>query len=271
MLFALFATAIAWMLWASTARYWAVWAGAHELGASSVAVATTASGAWGDSFGGFNAFFGALGAFGVIGALLLQFQSLKEQRTEQHISRFEENFFRLIGLMREIRSEIKFEHTAAYLKQKPEVARKGIISGSDAIQAAFFEVNFWAFKLNPGVSEITRRQIAAQYENFVHSRYENYFAPYYRIIYTILSQIRNDKVLTEKQKADFGNILRAQLGGFETGLLAFNATSSVAKNLNELIVYFRLLKYLPQKRRRVFSSVFPNEAYEARPDYSPAD
>jgi hypothetical protein len=252
-----------WIFWAATSSFWAIWAGAADVGLQSVPHGTASAGAWGDSFGGFNALVGALGFGAVAITLNLQYRSLERQNVDQHVARFEENFFRLIDLMRSLRGSLKYKQTAQFDRDKPEYAYADIRSGHEAIELAYHEVLLRVFQNHAG-ARIKKSVVAAQYDNYVHNRFEWCFAPYFRIIYTILRNIKQDNILSDDQKAYYGNILRSQLTSFEVGLLAFNATSKYSKDLGDLIVEFRMLKYLPKKRRKVLGSIFPDVAYEAR-------
>lgn len=258
-----FAAIIFWIFWAITSDHWAVWAGAVDLNSKSVPVKTAASGAWGDSFGAFNALVGALGFGAIAFTLHLQYQSFERQKIDQHISRFEDNTFRLIDLMRSLRENLRYEQTQKFQIQRPDQALEGVQNGHAAIEAAYNEVNHWSFKFHGG-KKISRGTTSGQYNSFVHHRFEWCFAPYFRIIYTILNNIDKDIYLTPDLKAYYGNILRSQLTSFEIGLLAFNATSLYAKDLDRLLINFRMLKYLPKKRRRVLGNIFPSEAYQER-------
>ncbi|TWH84218.1 putative phage abortive infection protein [Novosphingobium taihuense] len=250
------------------ALLWIIWSSCNQLIIEIFKGKNTAeeAGQWGDSFGGFNAFFGAFGTILVAVTLAAQTQANKEQRRQIHIERFEETFFRLIDYMKELKLELRYEQTPSFKSIRQDYAIDGVLRGQDAIFEAYKEVNFWTFKNNVGVRYFKRGNVAHNYDNYVHHRFEHCFAPYFRIIYTILFKIKNDKVLSENEKAYYGNILRAQLGSYETGLLAFNATSRYSKDLRELLIYFRMLKYIPKKRRRVLGSIFPPEAYAPRPD-----
>lgn len=221
------------------------------------------AGTWGDSFGGFNALVGAIGFGALVGTFYLQYHSFEQQKQEQHVARFEENFFRLLNLMRDLRSDLTYRQTAAYQRERPDYAFHGAREGYAAIEAAYREVNHWTFKAHQG-APMRRGVVAAQYNNYVHHRFESCFAPYFRIIYTILNRIRSDQFLSLEQKFEYGNIVRSQLTSFEIGLLAFNATSKYAKDLDQLLDFFRMLKYLPQKRRRVLRGIYPPSTYEAR-------
>ena len=258
-----FVICLAWLIWAATSSYWAEWAGAAESANGSMPVSTAVAGAWGDSFGAFNALAAALGFGAVAITLQLQYKSLEGQKVDQHILRFEDNFFRLIDLLRNLRDGLSYAQTSALSSSRPDINVQGLQNGHNAIEAAFLELQHFIFKVHCGRS-IKHSIVAGTYDNYVHNRFEFCFAPYFRIIYTILYGVRCDHVLTDKQKAYYGNILRSQLTSFEIGLLAMNATSRYSKDLRDLIIYFRMLKYLPKKRRKVLGKIFPSVAYEAR-------
>lgn len=243
-----FLAAVAWMYWAATSDGWAIWAGAAEVSGSVVPAATAAAGAWGDSFGPFNAFFAAVGSGAVITTLYLQHRALKEQRRDIHIQRFEETFFELISLMRELRENLRYRQTEQMRQSgNGKYYTEKTRTGHNAIKYAFYEVRHWII-IN---GKYTRGVVADEYDRCVHRRYESRFAPYFRIIYTILNNIKQDTVINDKQKAYYGNILRSQLTSYEIMLLAFNGASRISKDLSDLIEFFRMLKYVPPGRGRI--------------------
>lgn len=263
-IFLIFGVVVVWMLWGATSHFWAVWGGAIGPSDEGVPAGTTAAGAWGDSFGGFNALVGAIGASAVAATLYLQYLSIEDQKRDQHLSRFEENFFKLLDLMRSLRGELVYEQTDAFLKTQSEYVFVGKVFGHDAIEAAYYEAKHWVFKLHHGKPSIREKIIAGVYDNYIHGRFEFCFSPYFRIIYTSLYKIKNDKILSDEQKAYYANIIRSHMTSFEIGLLAFNGTSRHSKDLSELIVHFRLLKYLPEKRKKVLGKIYAPEAYAPR-------
>ena len=260
----LFLALLGWILWGATSHIWAIWAGAIEPNGSAVPAKTSAAGAWGDSFGGFNALVGAIGTSAVAATLYLQYRALEEQKKDQHLSRFEENFFILLELVRSLRSDLVYEQTSQFIATGSMYAKQGKHTSHAAIESAYNEINYWVFKKHEGRPKIKKSMISAQYHNYVHSRFEYCFSPYFRIIYTILNKIREDKILSHNEKYYYSNILRSQLTSFEIGLMAFNATSQYSKDLSDLITEFRFLKYLPQKRRKVLGDIYDKKAYEAR-------
>lgn len=255
---------LAWIVWASAASSIAKWA-VYDTD-------TTKSGTWGDSFGGFNALFGALGFAAVFATLIVQQRSLRDQQIDQHVQRFEATFFELLRLMRELRGQLSYTTSPdlvselsnrAGSKTKSPVRLKR--SGVDAITSAHTETKYWIRKLIIQNKTITKEEIAHIYMKFVHSRYESRFSAYFRIVYTILNNIKRDKFLSEEQKAYYGNILRSQLTSHEISLLAINSTAKVAKDLGDLISYFRMLKYLPDgTTRKALQKIFSDEAFQAR-------
>ena len=166
--------------------------------------------------------------------------------------------------MRSLRAELVYQQTSSFISTKSMYAMSGKQSSHAAIEAAYYEVNYWAFKAHSGNKKISKNVVAAQYNNYVQSRYEFCFAPYFRIIYTILNNIKIDHRLNKDEKVYFGNILRSQLTSFEVGLIAFNSTSKYSKDLSSLVTEFRLLKYLPLKRRRILTGIFEEDAYAER-------
>ena len=103
--------AIAWTVWGTYG---------HEVAAFLSADPDVESGPWGDTFGALNTLFGAIGfitvAFTLVAqrtALALQQQEFAETRRDQHVQRFEETFFELLGLMRELRGHIKVQSLTA--------------------------------------------------------------------------------------------------------------------------------------------------------------
>jgi len=260
-LFILLMTAVVlmWIFWAATSSGWARWA-VYDTDMAP-------AGAWGDSFGGFNALFGALGFSAVLATLLLQNKALRDQQTDQHVQRFEATFFELIRLMRELRSELIYSQSSKMAASNPtsKRVRKFRSGGQEAITSALYEIRHWLSRDRGITAEITKEEIASIYMEFVHGRFESRFSAYFRIIYTILYRVKTDPVLTEEQKAYYGNILRSQLTSHEISLLAINATSKISKDLFDLLVYFRMLKYLPEGRtRRILTQIFPEESFTSR-------
>jgi hypothetical protein len=298
-----------WLLWPLTTPLLATWAGAIEVGGEANG-RTATIGAWGDSFGGFNALFAALGFGGVASTLYLQYRSHEREKVERHLSRFEDNFFRLIDLMRDLRNGLHFQcnedaekknthdevlflsdlFSAAKISNlnskvgsvkissgvggeeeidqiKKELRLGGdelfIVKGHDAIRLAYTEISRLIFKKSSG-KIVRKRTISQQYDHSIRNKFEWCFSPYFRIIYTILRRISDDGVMDEKSKAYYANILRSQLTSYEVGLLAFNSTSDHSKDLYELLVEFRMLKYFPENKRKVLGNVFPEEAFAAR-------
>lgn len=226
-------------------------------------------GQWGDSFGGFNALFGALGSAAIFLTLYLQYKSLEQQRKDSYYQRFEGKFFEILALIRQLRSELYFNQSREMKqhKNKKLVSMKGQ-TGFEAIKFAYFEVrHFVIAELRDRKSDDVKKIASDVYLRRIHNRFESRFSPYFRLIYTILSTIWNDKVLTFEEKCYFGNIIRSQMTSHEIYMLAINATAPVANDLDKYIVRFRLLKYVPSgPNRALLKMIYRKEAFLGRDD-----
>lgn len=84
-------------------------------------------------------------------------------------------------------------------------------------------------------------------------------------MYTLLQRIKRDVFLSEEEKRNYGNLLRSQLTTYELVLAAFNGLSPVSNDMDELIVHFHLLKYIPPGQRlRALKRYYPDKAFTAR-------
>lgn len=228
------------------------------------------AGAWGDSFGPFNALVSTAGFVTVLATLMMQSKALRDQAADLHRQRFESSFYELLRLMRQLRGEISFQHSKDYiaaLKAKSPIAKavpNPRFSGMKAVQQTIREIVFWIIQGKIGTKP-SKEKISAIYMEKIHGTSEATFAPYFRIIYSILAKIKNDKVLTDEEKENYSNLLRSQLTTYEITLLAINALAPVAKDLAQLIAHFRMLKYLPENAmRRRLINLYPPEAFAPR-------
>lgn len=250
---------ISWFLWAQHGLGVAAW----WIG-SAEDDAVAKAGQWSDSFGAFNALVSALGFAAVLATLWFQAVSLKEQARDQHHQRFETTFFELLRIMRETRSEIRFEHSSEYKEaasgqrlltaysvrgytSNKDSGSELSFSGYEAIKEAVKEIRFW---LNSEKNSNNPSKLVTIYNKRVHHSNEANLSPYFRILYTILQKLRSDKIISSSQKAQFGNLLRSQLTSDEIMLMAVNGLAPVSKDFDSLITEFRMLKYLPKTSLR---------------------
>ncbi|MBD3816608.1 MAG: putative phage abortive infection protein [Halothiobacillus sp.] len=255
---------IIWAFWASESTMISKWAGVTSINLDKKG-ALSSAGSWGDSFGGFNALFGALGFAAVSATLYLQHKSLEQQRIDLHIQRFETTFFELLRLIRQLRSELQFQQSKDVQKIKSKVmVREEVQGGFDAIKFAFFEIYIKIRKKVPKGANVPKEIMSEIYVNCIHNRFESRFAPYFRIIYTVLHKIKNDEVLNDEQKYYYSRILRSQLTSHEIVLMSVNSLCPMAKDLFDHLVHFRMLKYAPDWGRKILSPTFPDEAFSAR-------
>ena len=108
-------------------------------------------------------------------------------------------------------------------------------------------------------------ELGMLYVQRIHSRYESTLGPYYRLLYTLLARIHDDKVLTQTEKYRFGNILRSQLTSHEVALCCYNGLAAVSGSFRELVIEFRLPKYLPDEfGRQRLGEYYPVSAFAGR-------
>ena len=233
------------------------------------------AGPWGDSFGPFSALFSALAFLGVVITLYLQSQAIKRQQLDyalqvgdQHRQRFEDMFFQLLDMLRAARSEVRYRQTKSYRAIKRPGKNSTVETGAAAFRAAMFELRHWLTDPTPYPSDSsahTREYLGKLYLKTVHTRYESTLSPYFRLLYTILWRLREDKILTADEKIRYGNLLRGHLTSFEVGMAGFNGLIPQSNDFSELITEFRLLKYHPAGVvREALSFVYPKQAFEGR-------
>lgn len=159
-----------------------------------------------------------------LATLWIQGAALRRQQLDQHQQRFESSFFELLSLMREVRKEIRFGYSPEFVAVRSgrRKATTKIRYGSKAITRAVIELRFWLRKEGVIGSSASKEQISRIYLKRAHGRFESSFVPYFRLIYTILFRIENDRVLSEDEKARYANLLRSQLTSHEISLIAIN-------------------------------------------------
>ena len=169
-------------------------------------------GQWGDTFGALNALFAAAAFIGVISSLALQRQQFARQQeaierqqreiadaqAEQHRQRFESSYFQLIDLLRKLRGEITFAYSNKY-RELNEIGKQHF-EAQGAVQAAVHEMRYWMITDGATLAGNTQESVAERYETHVHAHNEDGLGPYFRIIYTILRRVLDDRILTTAEK-----------------------------------------------------------------------
>ncbi|MBY3315075.1 putative phage abortive infection protein [Rhizobium laguerreae] len=228
----------------------------------------------GDTFGALNALFSALAFIAVLFTLKQQRDDLNRQqeqifRTEkdQHVQRFEQTFYELLRLLREARNDVEFRYSKEYLQDRaPTDRNSGVrVEGTESFKRASTEMRHWIELAHQADGDVPADTVAKLYLKHVHSRYESTFAPYYRLLYTLLLRIKEDPVLTQHQKHRYGNLLRSQLTSHEVALCCYNGLAAISGSFKDLIVDFRLAKYLPdQFGRKRLELYYPASSFAGR-------
>jgi hypothetical protein len=237
----------------------------------------------GDSFGVINAVFSGLAMIGVLGSLMFQRVALtaqqgeidrqqkqiKEGRTDQLKARFEQSFFELLSLARELRQKVEFRHSEELLQNFQGDRREGVHHADAAFEQLAVEFEFHLGKERPERKDV--HYIGDLYETFVHPLGENSLGPYFRVLYTMLRRVSEAPYLDEAEKIAYGNLLRSQLTSPELYAIALNGASPVSGNFKEYLEEFRLFKYLPKPNvdvlkgfGRNYQSAYADKAFRGR-------
>lgn len=224
-------------------------------------------GQWGDAFGALNALFSALAFVAVLFTLRQQQKQIDDAASDQHLQRFERTFYELLRLLREARDGVEFRYSENYHGGTRET-EKGYgdrVTGTEAFKRAQFEIKYWIESEELHNGPLPSQRIAEIYLNFVHNRYESTFAPYYRLLYTMLLRIKTDPKLSVDEKQRYGNLLRSQLTSHEVALCCYNGLSAVSGSFKELLVEFRIAKYLPEEfGRQILQAHYPATTFLGR-------
>ncbi|MGQ2968575.1 MAG: putative phage abortive infection protein [Allorhizobium sp.] len=227
------------------------------------------AGQWGDGFGALNALFAGLAFTGALAALSMQMHAAEKQNRDYHRQRFESSYFELLALLREARREVRFRYSSAYRKANDIAAsstRAKVQTEAAAFRTAMYELRY-LIRTRTGTTPLTHTQLERLYRLGVHGRFESTFGPYFRIVYTILRRIKDDTVLTEREKIQYSNLLRSQLTSPELALAGFNGLMPQANDFGALLTEFHMLKYLPKGlARRALERVYDPATFAARGD-----
>ena len=241
---------------------WILWAQLHHiLRLLSSPISIEKLGQWGDSFGALNVLFAALACIAVVATFWTQQEGLNNQqkqiddsRKEQNKQRFENSFFQLLELLRDLRKEVKFSRTGSTSQ-----------TGPDALKLFYrhFIQDITASTIYD--EQLSEEDIATRYEQITGMDTENELGPYFRIIYTILRRTSEDKNLSDDDKIKYGNLVRSQLSTSEIALIGLNGLTKQSNDFRKYIIQFRLLKYLVDGPvRRQLEGIYPNETFDSR-------
>lgn len=207
-------------------------------------------GPWGDSFGVINTLFSGLAFIAVARTLMLQSDELARQQREierqqrrldasdreAQIEQFERTFFQLLGLFREARDEVVVRGPGGNFYRGREGFEQAYRHLMQGLRGAFL--------FNPA-DEHLAQLIAEAYKDKVHTQSEQTLGPYYRLLYTLLRRISEQKILKDDEKAKYGNLIRSQLSSAEVVCVVANGLTKDANNFIDYLEEFRIPRYLP--------------------------
>lgn len=217
-------------------------------------------GQWGDSFGPLTSLFSILAFCALLFSILHERKKFSAAIENEYKDQFDKTFFQLLALLRTARDEVRFRYSREYIEKNGKNERQ-LQDGISAFRIAWNEA-LWKFGDNK--FDLTSEAIGRLYTDEIHRRYESTFGSYFRILYTIMARIKNDRILDASEKIVYGNLLRAQFNSFELAVLCLNGLAPISKDMRDMIIFFRLPKYLPGTRRKLLERHYPVEAFMAR-------
>ncbi|MGR3814412.1 MAG: putative phage abortive infection protein [Cognatishimia activa] len=226
-------------------------------------------GDWGDAFAPLNTLFSGLAFLGVAATVILQSSTSKRTQIEVGKSEFERTFFQVFGLIRELRSELRFVQ-----KGRPGLSLHGGASkfepnsekqGIEAIKAAYRETDKAIRDRHSSNGWVDKAMLGKIYNISVNRRHEAEFGPYFRAIYTLLKRIDLCPYLNQAEKLDYSRLLRSQMTSHEAALLGLNGLSPNAKDLMNYLEKYRMLKYSQNGEiRDNLEAIYPKETFQGR-------
>jgi hypothetical protein len=217
----------------------------------------------GDLFGGLNALFAALAFVGVAWAGLLQHRALLSAQEAYRLERqamvrqqFEQTFFHLLALSRELSQTTLSPDTA----HGPPVMVVGRVRPSPLLfdylakvvfSAASTPLSVHTSQVLPTGLEPLGCMLMSYLSGDVQRAHASVLGGYFRALYQLFSLIDGvpDEVMSPTEKARYANIVRGQIPESAVLLLAVNALTDRGCKLAAVIDRHGLLKYLPPRHR----------------------
>lgn len=161
-----------------------------------------------------------------------------------NVQRFNDLFFRLIDLYRELTNDLRI------IGNEKDKACKGKDS-FDYWRNSVYK------KINP-TQDFNRinKQIIEDYQNF-YDLNRNSLGAYFRVLYRLLELIDTSDIST-KEKRDYGKILRAQLYESELFVLFYNSQIEKGEKLGKYLWKYHILKHLPIYETIEFKVLYGN-------------
>lgn len=224
----------------------------------------------GDYFGGIlNPMFGLLALFALLKTIQIQSKELvktteqleisadahKEQSNSIKLQNFENTFFNMLGLHKEIVNTLSLTQQKEtsdritffkILDERTNICANTNYTGKKVISILFeiFESYIKIKSEQVGKSTIN---LDKTYHNF-YSEHNDIIGHYFRNIYQILKFIDKQSNEESIDKKLYTNILRAQLSNNELALILINATSRYGnKKLLPLLIKYEFMEPIPIK------------------------
>lgn len=285
-----------WVFWSRGGATWSHTVMAEHLVPASESVLNTASnpkvaapapapdqaqlfselGQTGDSFGGLNTLFTAIGGAVVAWAGHLQHIALKEARSEAKEERasrkrqeFEALFFRLLELNAEVAERVRRKGSQVEKGSSSEIASSAEHRGTRALESyaatLYNSVPLADSSSQAGgnlaqdlrAGDIKVEKLHSLVKKFVCDVYDSQpsaFGPYFRTLYQTFKYI-SESGLAEEEQIRYANIARAQISEGAALLLALNGLTMQGRNFARFIEKFGLLEHLHRRYKTDLKSI----------------
>ncbi|MEP7301938.1 MAG: putative phage abortive infection protein [Caldimonas sp.] len=214
----------------------------------------------GDAFAGVTALFAAIAGGLLVVVASLQHAQLLEARAALQQQQFEGLFFRLLDLLHDLTE--RFHFVGDRQRDPPGEDRDGS-AALDAFAGRIMDK--WG--KGEGTDAELRRLVALFLSN-AHGTAPSHFDPYFRMLYEVFKHIAESS-LTDRQKIQYANIARGQIGDGTVLLLALNGLTEDGYNFVKFIEGFGLLEHLPADCRHAWPAL--KHGYRERARKGPAE
>lgn len=245
------------------------------------------AGAWGDSFAVLNTLFSGAAFIGLLITVIHQKKSNNDQASQfktqiesqtkqineqskqfesQNLSllknKFDVTFFEFLKFKTELRSALEYNPY-----DQSTAIRNHKYLGTYSFDRAVEDVTFYIEELIDNNLEYSVDELNILMKEIFYKKNDIIFSIYFRTLYRYFKLIYDAEYLTNQEKVDYGNIIRAQLSGTEVLIIGMNGLNSNSGDLHKYITEYRLLKYANEGLiKTVLIKHYPPETFEARND-----
>ncbi len=256
------------IIWAQFAQYFVSYA------LNGRQIALEEAGAWGDSFAVLNTLFSGAAFIGLLLTVVLQKKALADQKRQFNIqirsqknqfnkqyniqstqiseqskqfetqntallkNKFDVTFFEFLKFKTDLRNALEYR---AY-NQESKIRNYNFI-GVNSFDRANEDLSFYIGEIVDANLDTTIEELTLLMDEVFYKYNDVSYSIYFRTLYRFFKLIYDAEYLTEIEKIDYANIVRAQLSGTEVLIIGMNGLNPNSGDLRKYIEEYRLLKY----------------------------